>query len=294
MASYLDKKKIQLNGVTKFFSDTCQPPFTVYVETLWIPLGHLTLGLLSFGLSDILRGYLRPRGVYRIARTGRRRPRTRLGRFLAGGIPEIGEMIGKRLPFHDTLAARRISAGVRTLWIIDGFIQRILFWWLIFDLVTTFAYEWTTLIGESEACDQQHLTGSFLCSMAAYVCGRDARSNLPCGTLEKQWGTAIVGSTFATFGAPIGVSSVAVSFIPYPLAPPGQVLTGVDVWIADPANPDVPIGGSVQAIEQPDGKWSAIATATVTEGARTAAYCFPHGRAAMVTEGYLTGWCYIK
>lgn len=292
LGSYLKKEEIKLNGIRRFLVDTCQPPWMVYVETLWVPLGHLVLGLLAFGLADVLRGYLRPKGIYKIKRTGRRRPKTRLGRIARGGIPEIGELIGKRLPFHERLSVRRISHAQKTLWIIDGFLQRILFYWLIYDLTTDFIFEWSSLILESEACKDQRLTGSALCDCSLAVYPAEIAANIPCNYLEKMWGTISSGGAYWKFQSVVGVSMVAATWKPYFFALPGSVLTGIDVWIADPANPDVPLGTVEQATAQADGTFSGIATANIRSGQNAAAFCRPHGRAAHMTEGHLAGWSY--
>ena len=50
------------NAVVDYFESDCHPDWHVYVETLFPALGKAVLVLLSFGLDDVLRGYLRPAG----------------------------------------------------------------------------------------------------------------------------------------------------------------------------------------------------------------------------------------
>ena len=149
----------RVNYVKDFICDPCEAPFIVYVETFLPAFGELLLEWYSFGLDDIIRGYFRPAGLVshghkrRLADRKKRRKKNKLIRALDEIIGfEPGEVIAKNLPLQQNMRFRKISDGVRHLWIIDGIIQRALYYWMVIDLVTEFAYKWTSLLMKTEYC----------------------------------------------------------------------------------------------------------------------------------------------
>ncbi len=136
------------NGITYLLENPCDDPWTIYLEFAFPALGDAIISILTFGFDDVMRGYFRPtKGL----RTVRHRRRGRKGGRPKGGIPEIGEMIGEKLPGRETFKTRTVSQGVKYLWIVDGIIQRGLWYWLVFDILNTFFYDWASAIFESNA-----------------------------------------------------------------------------------------------------------------------------------------------
>lgn len=149
------------NAIINFAEYGCFPNWTVWVDTVFDPLGNLVLQLLDFGLGDILRGYFRPsnlRGVGRLTRAPTRGKRIKAGRTgrlnKKPGIPEIGNSIGKKLPGSKFFASRKVTGIERRFWIIDMGVQRALWYWLVADVTEDFVVEWTTAIMRSEACEK--------------------------------------------------------------------------------------------------------------------------------------------
>lgn len=138
----------RINGIVDFWMDPCEAPFTVYAQTALPPLGRFVLELMTFGLGDIVRGFLRPKGL-RSARHGRRGKRGGKG----GGIPEVGNMIGARL-YQTSGQPNTLSygKGEYAFWVADGNFQRALYWVMIIDLVTDFLYGWASLLTQSGYC----------------------------------------------------------------------------------------------------------------------------------------------
>jgi len=136
------------NGIVYLLENRCEDPWTVYLELAFPALGKAIITLLSFGMDDVIRGYFRPSKGLRGLRHGRK---GRKGGRPRGGIPEIGEMIGEKLPGRETFKQRTVSQGVKYLWVIDGIIQRGLWYWLVFDILNTFFYDWASAIFESNA-----------------------------------------------------------------------------------------------------------------------------------------------
>ncbi len=140
---------IQPPNTIKFLIDNpCNVPFVVYAETFLPALGKATLTMLSFGMDDVIRGAFRPKkgrgGFHR--RKGKKRSKFRL-RF-----PELGNLIGATVMTDGTFVTRDVSQGTRHLWVVDTALQRILFFWLIFDVISEGVYQWSSLILQSEFC----------------------------------------------------------------------------------------------------------------------------------------------
>lgn len=147
ISGYVKRRLGKWRTVVDFVSITCDAPWYVYVETLGGPLKNAAVTLLDFGWDDVVRGALRPKGVYKKAHLRRRRTK---GRGI--GIPELGEEIGKRIPGTDALRSRSVGTLERAAWLIDGAVQRALFWLMVADLVTDFAYDWVTGIQQAGYC----------------------------------------------------------------------------------------------------------------------------------------------
>jgi len=141
---YFDK----VNYVIKSWTQPCEAPWYIYVETLFPALLEAFITLMLFGWDDVARGYFRPpqkRGSRHRRRGKKRKPRPLR-------IPEWGEEIGKRLPGSKKARGRKYSQAGLTLWAIDSALQRGLFWWLVADVTIDLAYNWTSLLYETEWC----------------------------------------------------------------------------------------------------------------------------------------------
>lgn len=156
----------RVNTIIRAIQDPCfsiDAPWVLYLELAKVPLGNLILILLSFGLDDVIRGYFRPKNLRRgrhgrRSRAGRRRPGAlrRALRRIPGLGDDVGDTIGKRLPGGERVRDRPVSQGVKRLWVVDGVLQRGLFYWLIADAGSEFLYNWTSLIRATEFCQSQH------------------------------------------------------------------------------------------------------------------------------------------
>ena len=140
------------NGIVRLLENSCEDPWTVYAETAFPALGKAFITILLFGFDDIMRGFFRPTKSLRSRRHGRGGKKGRKVK----GIPEIGDTIGKKVDKHvtgDFFNNRSVSQGVKHLWIVDSVVQRGLWYWLVFDVVNDFFYDWATAIMESHADD---------------------------------------------------------------------------------------------------------------------------------------------
>lgn len=145
--SYVKKRLGKINAAASFAMQSCEVPFSVYFETFRPAAGKGLITLLSFGLDDVARGYFRPKGVY---------PRRHLGRKTRKGgsvyLPEFGEEIGKRLTGAEEVKARKFGAYEKSLWILDGVFQRVMFWLMVADVGTDFLYDWMSGIFQQGYC----------------------------------------------------------------------------------------------------------------------------------------------
>jgi uncharacterized protein YaiE (UPF0345 family) len=184
------------NTVIDYAESDCNPDWEVYVETLFPALGQALLVLLTFGLDDVLRGYLRPgggRGFGGLGRASRRLRRpTRAQRargLLRGGIPEIGELVGKNLPGAQTLAGRNVGSAEKFLWRVDGLAQRGLWYWMVADVLEDFSINWTTALYESGQCKCPGSGGVDLLGPSYAIPGDGEWKNIVIPTVTDSWGT---------------------------------------------------------------------------------------------------------
>jgi hypothetical protein len=145
--TFIDK----VNAIIDYVENPCEAPWMLYVETALPAAGQAILTLLDFGFDDVVRGALRPRGL----RSHKHTRRGRRGRGLGNAIPEIGELIGANLPGAQQAKGRQVSQGVKNLWLVDGVIQRGLFWWLVADVTFEFLYAWASAIQATKVCSAQ-------------------------------------------------------------------------------------------------------------------------------------------
>ena len=138
----------KVNFVIDSWTTGCDAPWYIYIETMKPALLAAFITLITFGWDDVLRGYLRPRGLHP-RRTGKRKGKwsRRVPRF-----PELGDLIGSNIPGAEEVKGKRWSTPMKTLWRIDSAMQAIMFAWLVVEVAEDFAFEWTSLLYESYWC----------------------------------------------------------------------------------------------------------------------------------------------
>jgi len=142
----------QVNYVIDAWSEPCEAPWYIYVETMGPAALEAFIVLLSFGWADVARGAFRPKGLGR--RTGKRRGRwaKRIPRF-----PEIGNTLGKLLPISEQIEDYvKYGCAGRSFWRIDNAVQGVLFGWLVADVTLDFAFNWTSALYETVWCSASH------------------------------------------------------------------------------------------------------------------------------------------
>ncbi len=138
----------KVNYVIDAWTTGCDAPWYIYVETMKPALLKAFITLITFGFDDVLRGFFRPKGLYK-RRTGKRKGKwtRRIPRF-----PELGNTLGKQLPGSAEVRGTKWSVLGKTLWRMDGGMEMIRFFWLVAAITEDFAFDWTSLLYESYWC----------------------------------------------------------------------------------------------------------------------------------------------
>lgn len=145
------------NYIVRTFNNPCNAPWAVYVETAIPAFLEVWIALVCFDILDVIRFIFRPAGL----RSGRHLRRGKKGskRRRKQGI---GQRLKSKVPALNRLQQRGVTQGVRNLWIIDGIGQRLLWWWLVADVATSFLYNWSSMIRKSEFCQAAESSGASL------------------------------------------------------------------------------------------------------------------------------------
>lgn len=130
----------RINYIVEANSTICNGSWTLYVKTAQLAGLRLFVTLIDFSESDVVRWIFRPKGL-----------------GLRGGHKKHGPLrrVQKALNLRE-INARKVTAGVQTVWRIDNFTQGLLFWWMVVDAGTLFLYEWSSLLEESKQCATHH------------------------------------------------------------------------------------------------------------------------------------------
>lgn len=152
----------RINYVVDHWADPCDAPFMIYVKTAWPALLEvLWLYYFVFDWKQLIAGWVRPAR----AMARRRSQKKRGGGAKRGRHPnwmrrvfgriigfDLSEFLGKKLNVFIDLENRKVSAGVVTLWIFEGVIERALYWYMIADLASLFLYRWTSNLYRTGYC----------------------------------------------------------------------------------------------------------------------------------------------
>jgi len=149
----------KLSFVWSQLMDPCDAPITVYVANTIRPAGVFLLSWFALDIKQIIISAVRPTKAFSRKRSqphGSRGKKGRRGPYKIPGTQifdwDPNNEIGKKLPGADDLRGREISKGIAFLWVIEGAIERLLFWWMVIDLTTNFLFDWLSGVNESEYC----------------------------------------------------------------------------------------------------------------------------------------------
>lgn len=146
-----------MNYVIEMWNNPCDAPWAVYIETAGPAALQMLVALVCFDFLDAIRYIFRPARL-RSGRHMRRGKKGQRGRKAQG----IGQRLRSKLPPLKALANRHVAQGAKNLWVIDGIGQRLLWWWLVVDVVTGTLYNWTTAMYKTEFCQMSGGPGAGL------------------------------------------------------------------------------------------------------------------------------------
>ena len=186
----------RMNYVVETWNNPDDLPWAVYAETALPAFLEVWVAIICFDILDVVRFIFKPSGL----RSGRHGRRGRKGRHKRGRKGLGRRLVGK-LPVVSLLQARKVSNGVKNLWIIDGIGQRLLWWWLMADVTSAFVYNWTTMARKTER-------GQMILSP-----GNGLSEGPPSGVLAIQgWQGVIYSSNaYSTKGVSINLGSGVVT-----------------------------------------------------------------------------------
>jgi len=142
----------KVNYVIDYIENPCDAPFLVYVETLLPAALELFVTLEEYDPKQIIRNFSRPRGL----RSGRHGRLGRANGKRGFGIPDINDEIADFFKESADFEKRTISNGVKHLYQVLDILEKGLFYILLADLTTQFAYKFTSLIRRTEYCTGKH------------------------------------------------------------------------------------------------------------------------------------------
>lgn len=140
----------QINFVLQQWSNPCDAPWYVYLETAGPAALQMAISLLCWDWADVARWFFRPVGKraqshFRGRKKGHRRK------------PKLGwaERARKITPGMSSFGARSAHQGVHHLWRIDGVVQRLLWYWVVYEVVRQGVYNYTSMLYRTEYCQAQ-------------------------------------------------------------------------------------------------------------------------------------------
>lgn len=149
----LPKIMKKVNTIINFWSNNCDVPYVVYIETLLPELEVALIEYMSFGIMDVWRGFYNPKQ----AKRGRRKGTTRRKNKKGLSIPDLGDHAGSRLPGAGTMHRRTISDGQHHLWVIYGKIETAFWWIMVISIAFDTVYRWTTALQNLGYCTTSQL-----------------------------------------------------------------------------------------------------------------------------------------
>lgn len=153
----------KLPFIWRELTDMCDAPISVWIDCMWDPLGKMVMEYYMLDLWQILTTFARPNIFYGSSRIGRHGSRGQKGRrgklrrvldFIVGFDPN--DFLGHLLPFGEEIREGPVTLGRARLWLIFGLIERVTFWWFVFELVSDFLYRWMSAVQETRYCQARN------------------------------------------------------------------------------------------------------------------------------------------
>lgn len=154
----------EINYVVEFIADPCDAPLEIWVRSFRKALLKAVIMYYAFDMVQVFTSYVRPAraiGRARSAGHGSRKgpkgkPKTWLRRWQRWLSFDPWDWLGKQLPGQKGFHGMSVSPNTVTFWQIFDHVQRVTYWMFVFDLVTTFFYDWLSGVKKSTYCQEQN------------------------------------------------------------------------------------------------------------------------------------------
>lgn len=145
--------------IGKIWTLECETTLIVFIDALSDAITNAVWTLVTFDMYDFLRSYYRPAHL-RSARHGRKR-----GKAGKAAIPEFSDVIAGWAKADEALPKDQFFVpGEKGLWIVDGVVQRGLYYWMLVNIVEDFwsDLQWGIATSSTSSCvgvPRLHATG---------------------------------------------------------------------------------------------------------------------------------------
>lgn len=208
----------KINYITAFLVDHCDAPLQVYVKSLWPALLEAFATWYALDMVQIYTAWVRPDSPLRGVRGGghgqsrdrkenekkpRKAPKGRFRTFIDRARVYIGfdpwDAMGKNLQMGAGVTARAVTPGVETLWEIYGLEQKLLYWFMIYEVTVDFFYTWSNGVAMSSYCQQQYRPWVFTEKASLSDPGVPGGAGVPLPPATKaRWGYSGPGNNMSS------------------------------------------------------------------------------------------------
>lgn len=153
----------KLNYAKEVFFDTCDAPFTAYVEAAVPAAIHAVVSYYCLDPVQIFTGYVRPDSPLKGRRKGGHgrgsrkngKPPGRWRNFKKAFGFDPNEWIAKKMPLADDMAGRQVPGGARWMWQGYNQFERFQNFMFMYTLAENFFYETAMGVARSVYCQNQ-------------------------------------------------------------------------------------------------------------------------------------------
>lgn len=165
----------KINYIVHFLADHCDAPLQVYIKSLLPALFEAFATWYALDMVQIFTAYARPDGPLRGVRGGghgpsrsreeaspkkKKKPKGRFRTWVNRARVYVGfdpwDAMGRQLQLPAGQVVRSTTPGIETLWEVYGLEQRLLYWFMIYEVVVDGLYTWSNGVAMSSYCQQQY------------------------------------------------------------------------------------------------------------------------------------------
>lgn len=149
----------RVNFVVNQLVDPCDAPISVCASLMLPALGDAVIAWYTVDLKDIVTAMVRPKSIFGRGRSAFHLTSGERGKRGPGGnyfddVKDFdpNDFIGKNLPGGNELNERIPGPWETRFWLLEGLAEVAGFWWMVYDLTSSFAYRWASAVSETAYC----------------------------------------------------------------------------------------------------------------------------------------------